>query len=245
MYICSKNSVRESFLNNKNIITVYVNSKEHELYLLAIKNKIDVKVLSQNEFLAFLKKNGIEQSKSQGVVALVQDYKYSSLDELIEQAKNKEEGHYPFLLMLDGIEDPHNLGAILRICDASGIDGVIIGKNRSVKLNETVAKVSTGAIEYVKIAMVTNLTNTINSLKDKGYWIVGAEYEERSVSYYDMDYKMPICLVIGSEGYGISALVKKNCDYLIKVPMYGHVNPLNASTCAGVIAFEILRSRSK
>ena len=146
--------------------------------------------------------------------------------------------------MLDSLEDPHNLGAILRTCDASGVDGVIIGKNRSVRLNNTVAKVSTGAIEYVKVAEVTNLNNTIKYLKKQGYWIVGAEATDESILYNKMKYDMPICLVIGSEGKGLSRLVRENCDYLIKIPMVGHVNSLNASVSCSILVYEIIKYRN-
>ena len=149
------------------------------------------------------------------------------------------------IVMLDSLEDPHNLGAILRTCDAAGVDGVIIGKNRSVRLNDTVAKVSTGAIDYVKVVEVTNLTNTIKDLKKKGYWIVGAEAIDESKYYDQMKYDMPTCLVVGSEGKGISDLVRKNCDFLVKIPMLGHVNSLNASVSCSILIYEIIKYHEK
>ena len=236
-YIYSKNSVRECILNNKNIKCIYVNSMDHELVSLAKKKNLTIKVLD-NKGLSALAQGG----KVQGIVAEVKDYSYSSLDEILAGAKCKE---YPLIVMLDSLEDPHNLGAILRTCDAAGVDGVIIGKNRSVRLNDTVAKVSTGAIEYVKVAEVTNLTETIKRLKDEGYWIVGAEYLENSVYYDTLNYDMPTCLVIGSEGKGISALVSKNCDFLVKIPMCGHVNSLNASVSASILIYEIIKNRKR
>lgn len=236
-YIYSKNSVRECILNNKNIKCIYVNSMNHELVSLAKKKNLTIKVLD-NKGLSALAQGG----KVQGIVAEVKDYSYSSLDEILAGAKCKE---YPLIVMLDSLEDPHNLGAILRTCDAAGVDGVIIGKNRSVRLNDTVAKVSTGAIEYVKVAEVTNLTETIKRLKDEGYWIVGAEYLENSVYYDTLNYDMPTCLVIGSEGKGISALVSKNCDFLVKIPMFGHVNSLNASVSASILIYEIIKNRKR
>ena len=134
---------------------------------------------------------------------------------------------------------------LLRTCDAAKVDGVIIGKNRSVRLNDTVARVSTGAIEYVKVCEVTNLTETIKKLKKLGYWIVGAEYRDTSVDYRSIKYDMPVCLVIGSEGKGISQLVTKNCDYLVKIPMFGHVNSLNASVSGSILIYEILKYHNK
>lgn len=147
-------------------------------------------------------------------------------------------------MILDGLEDPHNLGAILRSADATGADAIIIPKNRSVSLNQTVAKVSTGAIEYVDVVQVTNLTQTIQELKKQGYWVVGLELDG-SIYYDEQDYKGNIAIVVGSEGKGISRLVKENCDVLVKIPMYGKVNSLNASVSAGLILYEVVRNRNK
>ena len=156
--------------------------------------------------------------------------------------KDIPENKQPLLLMLDGLEDPHNLGAILRTCDAVGVDGVIIGKNRSVGLNGTVAKVSTGAIHHVKVAQVTNLTRTLEDLKKKAFWVVGCELEN-SQDYRSVDYNMPTVLVIGSEGFGMSRLVKKSCDINVVLPMVGHVNSLNASVAASVLLYQVYNSR--
>ena len=145
--------------------------------------------------------------------------------------------------MLDGLEDPHNLGAIIRTCEISGASGVIIPKNRSVKVTPAVEKVSTGATRYVKVAQVTNLVNTIEKLKEKGYWIVGAEAGSSSQNYWSVDYKMKVCLIIGSEGRGISRLVKEKCDYLVEIPMWGKVNSLNASVSCGILIYEIRRQQ--
>ncbi|WRK56162.1 23S rRNA (guanosine(2251)-2'-O)-methyltransferase RlmB [Coprobacillaceae bacterium CR2/5/TPMF4] len=141
----------------------------------------------------------------QGIMAEVEGYRYYSLDEILDAIP---EGKQPLLLMLDGLEDPHNLGAILRTCDAIGVDGVIIGKNRSVGLNGTVAKVSTGAIDHVKVAQVTNLSRTLEELKKRSFWVVGCDLNQ-SQDYRAIDYNMPLVIVIGSEGFGISRLVKK------------------------------------
>ena len=224
-YIYGKNTVKATLLNNSRAKTLYTVNKNDEFISLAKKNKIEIKVVDNNYL------NKLVQGNHQGVVLEIENYSYVSVDEIIKETKLK----YPFVVMLDGLEDPHNLGAILRTCDASGVDGVIIGKNRSVKLNGTVAKVSTGAIEYVKVAEVTNLTNTIKYLKTKGFWIVGAEACDKSVLYTDVKYDMPVCLVIGSEGKGISRLVSENCDYLVKIPMVGHVNSLNASVSCSIL----------
>ena len=232
-YIYGKNTVKAALLNNKRIIKLYVSKNNDEFITFAIKNKIEYKLVD-NIFL-----NKLVDGNHQGVGLEIEGYSYATIDEIVNTSKLK----YPFIVMLDGLEDPHNLGAILRTCDASGVDGVIIGKNRSVRLNSTVAKVSTGAIEYVKVAEVTNLTNTIKFLKTKGYWIVGAEACDKSVLYTDIKYDMPVCLVIGSEGKGISRLVSENCDFLVKIPMVGHVNSLNASVSCSILIYEIIKNR--
>ena len=144
--------------------------------------------------------------------------------------------------MLDGLEDPHNLGAILRTADATGMDAIIIPKHRSVKLNATVAKVSTGAIEYVDVAEVVNLSQTIDVLKKAGYWVIGLE-ADGTVYYNQQDYSGKIVVVLGSEGKGISRLVKEKCDFLVKIPMHGHITSLNVSVSAALIFYEIIRNR--
>lgn len=176
---------------------------------------------------------------TQGVVAEVASYEYQTLDQVLAKIKHP----LPFLVMLDGLEDPHNLGAIIRTAEACGVDGIIVPKNRSVGLNATVVKVSTGAIEYVNLIEVTNLARTLEDLKKKGFWIVGADMEGQ-IDFHDQDYQMPLVLVIGSEGKGISRLVKESCDYLVNIPMYGKVNSLNASVSAGIIFYEVVRKRA-
>ncbi len=232
-YIYGKNTVKEAMLANKRVIKLFVTKNNEEFIKVAQKNKVNYQVVD-NGYL-----NKLVTGNHQGVVLEIEGYSYSTVEEIIKESKLK----YPFVVMLDGLEDPHNLGAILRTCDAAGVDGVIIGKNRSVKLNSTVAKVSTGAIEYVKVAEVTNLNNTIKYLKGKGYWVVGAEACDESVLYTEVKYDMPVCLVIGSEGKGLSRLVSENCDYLVKIPMVGHVNSLNASVSCSILIYEIIKNR--
>ena len=180
--------------------------------------------------------------KTGGIVAEINEYKYATLEQVLNKTSKKPEGGV--LMILDGLEDPHNLGAILRSADATGADAIIIPKNRSVSLNQIVAKVSTGAIEYVDVVQVTNLTQTIQELKKQGYWVVGLELDG-SIYYDEQDYKGNIAIVVGSEGKGISRLVKENCDVLVKIPMYGKVNSLNASVSAGLILYEVVRNRNK
>ena len=163
------------------------------------------------------------------------EYKLYSVDELIKN----ENG---LIVVLDGLKDPHNLGAIIRTVECAGADGIIYKKHNAVKLTETVAKVASGALEHVKVSEVTNITNTLKELKKKGYWIVGSDGSAKE-SYTDIDYKRNIALVIGSEGEGISRLVLEECDYVVSLPMYGKVNSLNASVATGILVYNIIRSR--
>ncbi len=171
----------------------------------------------------------------QGIVVEVFPYEYSSLDEIIKSGKGKRQ---PLILLLDEIEDPQNFGAIIRSADAFGIDGIVIKNNNQVPLNWTVAKVSTGAIEYVKIAQVSNLSNAIKTLKENGYWVYAAD-GAATESYEKMNYDGAVALVVGSEGRGISPLVMKNSDFVIKIPMSGHVNSLNVSVSTGILLSRI------
>lgn len=184
--------------------------------------------------------NELVDGAHQGVVAQIVTYNYSSLEEIMIRAKKKE---HPLILILDEINDPHNLGAILRSCDAFGVDGIIMKKNNQVPLNATVAKVSTGAIDYVPVAQVTNLNTAIETMKKNGYWIVATDGSAKQ-EYHQVDYKMPIGLVIGSEGKGISRLVLKNSDFIIKINMFGHVNSLNASVACAIVLAQISHNRS-
>ena len=177
----------------------------------------------------------------QGIVAKVEEYSYLSLDELIN--KNKDNPN-SLLVLLDGIEDPHNLGAILRSVDAFGANGVIISTNRQVGLTPTVAKVSTGAIEYVDVCQVVNLNQAIKRLKDEGYWIVASDGEAK-LDYRQVDYKdMKTVLIVGSEGFGVSKLLLKNSDLIVKIPMVGHVNSLNASVACAIFLAQIYNKRN-
>jgi len=172
----------------------------------------------------------------QGIVLKTEEFKTYDLDCLLDTDRE-----YPLIVMLDHLEDPHNFGAIIRSCEALGVDGIIIPNDRSVDINSTVIKTSTGAIEYVKIAKVNNLVMTIKKLKEKGYWIIGTDMHK--TSFNDVDYKMPICLVIGNEGSGMSRLVKENCDFIVSIDMEGKTNSLNASVATGIMLYKIKDSR--
>ncbi|KWU54773.1 MULTISPECIES: 23S rRNA (guanosine(2251)-2'-O)-methyltransferase RlmB [Priestia] len=191
----------------------------------------------------FVPKKKIEQMVDgihQGVAAQVAAYQYAELDDLFNLAQKRNES--PFFLLLDELEDPHNLGSIMRTADAIGAHGIIIPKRRSVGLTATVAKASTGAIEHVPVARVTNLSRTIDELKDRGVWIVGTDAKE-SDDYRNLDGGMPLTLVIGSEGKGMSRLIREKCDFLVQLPMVGHVTSLNASVAASLLMYEVYRKR--
>lgn len=181
------------------------------------------------------------EGSHQGVAAYVAAYQYAELDDLFQLAKDREQD--PFFILLDEIEDPHNLGSILRTADAAGAHGVIIPKRRAVGLTATVAKASTGAIEYVPVVRVTNMTRTIEELKEKGVWIVGTDASAKT-DYRNMDATMPLGLVIGSEGKGMSRLVRETCDFLVSLPMAGKVTSLNASVASSLLMYEVFRKRN-
>lgn len=236
-YIYGKNTVMESLKGDKPVYQIYLmkNVKDEKLLSLAQKRNVNINFVAHKGVLNDLVGNVVHQ----GIVAQVEGYDYFEIDQIL---KAIPEGKQPLLLMLDGLEDPHNLGAMLRTCDAVEVDGVIIGKNRSVGLTPTVAKVSTGAIDHVKVAQVTNLSRTLEDLKKQGFWVVGCDLHE-SQDYRAIDYNMPVVIVIGSEGFGISRLVKSSCDMNVILPMNGHVTSLNASVATAVILYQVYNSR--
>ena len=176
----------------------------------------------------------------QGVIAIVPPFDYCEVEDIIEEAKTKQEK--PFILILDGIEDPHNLGSIIRTAETAGVHGIIIPKRRAATVNSTVYKVSAGAVEHMKIARVNNLNETIKYLKDNDVWICGTDMDARNY-YYNEKFDGPIAIVIGSEGFGMSRLVKENCDFLVKIPMKGKITSLNASVSAGIVMYEVVKQR--
>jgi 23S rRNA (guanosine2251-2'-O)-methyltransferase len=176
---------------------------------------------------------------AQGVVALKQDFNFSSLDEILSESKKTS---LPLILILDEIQDPHNVGAILRSAECSGVNGIIITKHNSATITSTVSKVSAGATEHLKICQVNNLSQTIDELKEKGFWIVGSSLENAK-NYTEVDYKIPIALIVGNEEKGIRKLTASKCDFLVKIPMSGKIQSLNVSVATGILLFEILRQR--
>lgn len=230
MYVYGKNVVNEILKNGKKIKKAYIyrNFKEQDIILELQKNNIEIKYMEKFEL------DRLENGNHQGIILEVPDYEYVDVDDLI----NKDDA---LIVILDHLEDPHNLGAIIRTCEAAGVDGIIIPKDRSVLVNSTVMKVSAGALENVKIARVTNLNNTIKELKEKGFWIVGTDME--GTPYDKIDYRGKIGLVIGNEGSGMSKLVKENCDFIASIPMRGKINSLNASVAAGIVIYEAIKIR--
>ncbi len=180
-------------------------------------------------------------SNHQGVVAYVSSYKYCEVEDLLKNATEK--GEDPFLILLDGIEDPHNLGAIMRSADGAGAHGIIIPKRRAVGITDTVAKASAGAVEYMPVARVTNLAQTIDYLKERGVWALACDMS--GGLYYDADLSMPVALVIGGEGSGVSRLILKKCDFVLSIPMAGRISSLNASNAAAILMYEISKQRKR
>ena len=229
-FICGRNPVEEALKAGivKSVI-VSDSFKDNNILSLIKERNISLKRTNQGEI------NRLCPGVNQGIVAEIKPYQYHSLEELIHLGKKEER---PILVMLDGINDPHNFGAIIRCCDIFGVTGIIISKHNQVPLNSTVAKTSAGAINYVPVCSVNNLSNTIRQLKDSGYWIVSSA-GSASMNYQDLKYDFPVVLVIGNEGDGVSQLVLKNSDYVVKIPMYGKVNSLNASVATGILLARI------
>ena len=237
-----RNSVIELLKSGKDINKLYVQKGEKHGSILEILN------LARKNKIVFLEveKSKLDQmsttKRHQGVIAIVPPYEYSSVEDILDLAKEK--GENPFIIILDGIEDEHNLGSIIRTAECCGCHGIIIPKRRSALVNSTTNKTSAGAVSYMKIARVNNLTDTIKKLKEQNIWIYGTDMDG-SDFYNDVKYNLGSAIVIGSEGFGISRLVKENCDFLIKIPMEGKINSLNASVSAGIVMYEVLNQRRR
>ena len=194
---------------------------------------VSVSVLEKNDFLKYSK------GENQGIIAYIPNFKYAEIKDIFLTAERKNQP--PFIVILDGITDPHNLGAIIRTCECAGVHGVIIPKNRACEVNATVFKTSAGAVSHMKVVMETNLTNTIKDLKNQGVWVYGLEAGGKSI--YNADFSYPTALVIGSEGKGVSQLVSKNCDEILSLDMFGKINSLNASNAGAIAIYEVVRQR--
>ncbi len=238
--IIGKNPVLEALQSGRPINKIMISDQLNRNTVVELQQAAK----KANTIIQKVPKKRIDQlsaGRHQGIIAYVTAYDYATVEKIVETAQSKEE--LPFIIILDEIEDPHNLGAILRTADATGVHGVIIPKRRAVGLTETVAKTSAGAIEHIPVARVTNIAKTIDELKEKNIWVVGTD-EEGSKDYRTLDGDTAIALVIGNEGKGISRLVKEKCDWTIHLPMKGSIPSLNASVAAGILMYEIYRERN-
>lgn len=239
MMIEGRNAVIEAYRSGKTIDKIFILDGCQDGPVMTIKREAK----KHDSLIKFVTKERLDQmsqtGKHQGVIAYAAAYDYAEVDDLFKEAQDR--GEPPFFFLLDGIEDPHNLGAIIRTAHQAGAHGVIIPKNRAVGLTASVARTSAGALNYIKVAKVTNLSATIEQLKKKGMWFVCADMDGETM--YRLDLKGAIGLVIGSEGEGVSRLVKEKCDFRAAIPMKGKIDSLNASVAAGVLAYEIVRQR--
>lgn len=235
-----RNAVLEAFRSGKAVDKLFVLERCEDGPVRTILREAK----KHDTMVKFVKKERLDQmsetGKHQGVIAMTAAYTYAEVEDILEAAREK--GEPPFILLLDNIEDPHNLGAIIRTANLAGAHGVIIPKNRAVGLTATVARTSAGALNYTPVAKVTNLARTIEELKKQGMWFVCADMG--GTQMYDLDLKGSIGLVIGNEGEGVSKLVREKCDFIASIPMRGDIDSLNASVAAGVLAYEIVRQRT-
>lgn len=240
-YIVGRNPVIEALKSEREVEKILVAKGElkgsiNKILGIAKDKSIPVQYVDKNR-LDTISEGGLPH---QGVAALVTPFKYSTIEDILDIAKKT--GEDPFIVILDEIEDPHNLGSIIRTAECAGVHGIIIPKRRSASVTMTVVKASAGAVEHMHIAKVNNITNTILELKDNGLWIYGADMDGEEY-YFERDFSGPKALVIGSEGKGISRLVKENCDFLVKIPMLGDISSLNASNAASILIYEAVRER--
>lgn len=235
-----RNPIIEALKNNRSIEKIMVNKASKEgsikkILAMAKENKVIIQEVDRHKLDEMS-----ESHAHQGVIAITSDYRYYDLDEILEIPK--ERGDDPFFIILDGITDPHNLGSIIRTADAVGAHAVIIPKRRSVQITPIVAKASAGAVEYLPVCKVTNIVNTIKTLKENGLWIAAVDMDGQT--FYQQNLGGPLGLVVGSEGEGISRLVKQNCDFTVSMPMSGNVTSLNASVAGGILLYEVYRQRN-
>ena len=239
-HVEGRNSVLELLESGKDINKIFITKGEkhgsiNKIIAIAKERKILIVEKDKRQM------DQIAQTENyQGVIAIVPPFEYCEIEDILQEAKERKED--PFVLILDGIEDPHNLGSIIRTAETAGVHGIIIPKRRATAVNSTVNKVSCGATEYMKIARVTNITDAITKLKENGLWICGTAVDAKNY-YYNQDLTGPIGIVIGNEGKGMSEKVKNNCDFLVKIPMKGKVESLNASVSTGIIIYECVKQK--
>ncbi len=230
MLVYGRNVALEYLNSNKKIDKVFMQNNFNDYDIINKIKRRNINVQTLNKFDMDKKVNGLHQ----GIILNVEDYKYADIYDIISSEDS-------LIVMLDHIEDPHNFGAIIRSCEAAGVDGIIIPTDRSVEVNSTVIKTSVGTTEKMRIARVTNLNSTIKLLKDKGYWIFGTDMN--GTDYSELDYRGKTCIICGNEGHGMSKLTKENCDFIASIPMKGEVNSLNASVATAIIVFEAVKQR--
>ena len=238
--IYGRKPVLEAINSGKNIDRVVLSFGQkgdavEKIVIACRKNKIRLTQLSPKKFREHEK-----GSNTQGVIAYLGDHKYFSLEKIISLSSGKK---LPLILILDSIQDPHNLGAILRTAESSGVDGVLITERSSAPINETVDKTSAGAVSHLKICRVSNLKNDLVKLKEAGFWIVGSSLKADRI-YTEVDYKLPLAVIVGNEEKGIRRLTEEHCDFLVKIPMLGKIQSLNVSVSAGILLYEVIRQRA-
>lgn len=236
-----RNSVLELLETGKDINKIFIEKGEkrgsiNKIIAIAKERKIVIIEVDRNKL-----KQMAQTENHQGVIAIIPPFNYCEIDDILEEAKKRNEPS--FILILDGIEDPHNLGSIIRTAETAGVHGIIIPKRRACLVNSTVYKVASGAVEHIKIARVNNISDAIKYLKENDVWIYGTDMKAEKY-YYEENLKGAIAIVIGSEGFGISRLVKENCDVLLKIPMKGKITSLNASVSAGIVIYEAVKQRN-
>ena len=239
MKVEGRNSVYELLKTDKEIDKILVQKDlkdEPSKRLINLIKSKKVKIQLVDKYLIEKESDG---KRSQGFIAYISDYKYFDIEDVIESAKDKD----GFIVILNEVLDPHNLGSIIRVCECAGVDGIVISKDRSASVNDTVMRISSGALNHVKVARVTNINNAIDTLKDNGYWIYGAEANGEEI--YTTNLKGKLCLVIGGEDSGVKRLTREKCDGIISIPMFGKVNSLNASVACGIAVYEAVRQRLK
>lgn len=239
--IYGRKPVLEAINADADIEVIYIAYGQHgeiinQIYTAAKKRKIKISQLTKEKFDKLA-----GNKNTQGVIAIKRSYQFYDIHELIDESKKSK---YPLLLLIDSIQDTHNVGAIIRSAECAGVDGIILTSNKTAPINETVEKSSAGALSYVKICKVNSINSVIKLLKEEGFWIVGSSLTENSKLYNEVDYKMPLALIVGNEEKGIHKLVAENCDFLVKIPMRGKINSLNVSVATGILLFEINRQRN-
>lgn len=237
MYIYGKNTIKELLISNQKVHNIYVTKdfSDDEIINLIKKKRINAEIRDKKYI------DGLVDTYAQGIVAEIDNFQYKSLDYLMNKTDDKE---YPLIVLLDQVTDVHNLASIIRVCECVGVDGIIIPKTRSAEVNAGVYKISSGAIFNVDICQVSNLSNAIRKMKEHNYWIVGSDLATDN-DYTSIDYKMKTGLIIGSEGKGIRETTRKSCDFLVKIPMVGKINSLNASVAAGILCYQIFNDRKE